>query len=216
MALVEDNSVLTDDHPAPLPPVWRTRLEEIRQTDPRLHGKLVRVLMEHLHRKKVVSIEDLEREARLITDENADASADPNRPSPRGGPRELETLHRLVLDWAERTLSAGEVEAVLHTAHRNELVIELGNAADNPAIPFEAVLNRLSSGPLVPAGRGRAGDARPAGRPGGAHPPAGERAPGVPQHRQALPDRRRSSPTWRAGWSCRGPATAGSAARAPG
>ncbi len=135
---------MTNDPSAQLPPVWRTRLEELRQTDPRLHGRLVRVLMEHLHRKKIVSIEDLEREARLISDEDPNAAADPNRPSPRGGPREMETLHRLVLDWAQRTLSPGEVEAVLHTAHRNELVIELGNAADNPAIPFEAVLNRLS------------------------------------------------------------------------
>ena len=48
---------MPNDQSAPLTPVWRSRLEEIRQTDPRLHGRLVRVLMEHLHRKKVVAID---------------------------------------------------------------------------------------------------------------------------------------------------------------
>jgi pyruvate,water dikinase len=132
------------DSATPLPPVWRDRLDGILREDPRLHGKLVRLIMEHLQRRKLVDIEELEREARLVHDVEGDSDPDPNRPTPRSGPREMETLNRLVLDQAERLLSPGEVEAVLQSAHRNELVIELGNTADNAAIPFEAVLNRLA------------------------------------------------------------------------
>jgi len=129
-----------------LEPVWKMRLEEIRKNDPGLFYKLVRYIMAYMHRKNLISIEDLERESSEEVAEDGDdrAEADPNRPSPRSHRRELEVFNRRVLESAEEHLSEGEVNTIIHLAYKNEMIIDIGRMADDPGVSFEDIVQAMT------------------------------------------------------------------------
>jgi hypothetical protein len=129
-----------------LEPVWKMRLEEIRKNDPGLYYKLVRYIMAYMHRKNLISIEDLERESsvEVAGDTDERAEADPNRPSPRSHRRELEVFNRRVLESAEEHLSEGEVNTIIHLAYKNEMIIDIGRLADDPGVSFEDIVQAMT------------------------------------------------------------------------
>ncbi|MBN2430610.1 MAG: PEP/pyruvate-binding domain-containing protein [Acidobacteria bacterium] len=128
-----------------LEPVWKMRLEEIRKNDPGLFYKLVRYIMAYMHRKNLISIEDLERESSVeVGDGDDKAATDPNRPSPRTGRRELEVFNRRVLESAETHLSEGEVNTIIHLAYKNEMIIDIGRMADDPGVSFADIVQAMT------------------------------------------------------------------------
>lgn len=135
---------MTDNPVIDQKPVWRVRLDDIRRDNPRLHDKMVRYLMGYLNRKKLITIEDLERLIMPPSHELAALpAADPNRPAPRTDMKDWDLLSRRVLELSAQFLPAGEINAVLHNAQLNEMALELGKMAENSAEPYDAVVEYL-------------------------------------------------------------------------
>ncbi len=128
-----------------LEPIWKMRLQDIRDKDPRTFAKLVRYLMGYMHRRKLISIEDLERDITPASHQLRPVDeGDPNRPSPRGDRHELDVLNKRVLEYAQKLLTEGEINTIIHLAYKNEMIIELGRAADDSSVPFDEVVQKLN------------------------------------------------------------------------
>ena len=117
--------------------LWRERFDDLRQRRPGLAQRVCRRLLFDMQRRGLIDLDDIDEEiAVALKLSGSPARLDPNRPKPRLPKQSRHALYELALKYAERHLSAEEIDTTIRLTEKRALALEVARSAEDADTPL--------------------------------------------------------------------------------